>query len=117
VRGERLGTTLKTVTFDNGKILRVSKDGFDYLDDEGRRCSVEFHICRENFKKEMHYPEWAAARDPYYVAVRDIEAKPPHITFSTNPPTRFEFPLVRRDFTEFQMRLFYEGGVKTFDIT
>jgi hypothetical protein len=97
----------KTVTFDKSKLLSVSKDGLDYVDDQGCRCAIDFHTCRENFQNEN------------YVAFRDIEAKPPHITFATNPPTRFVFPMPRpdRDFREFQIRLFYEAGVQTFDMT
>jgi hypothetical protein len=124
-------TSLKTVTFDKSKLLSVSKDGLEYVDDQGCRCAIDFHSCRENFQKEMHVPERLWARDPNYVACRDILAKPPHITLATNPPTRFVFPMpgpsVRdpgkksslepRDFYEFQMRLFKEAGVKTFDMT
>ena len=77
-------------------------------------------------------PEWRWARDPNYVAFRDILGEPPHITFATNPPTRFLFPipgpsvqdpakksssLEPLDFDEFQVRLFNEAGVKTFDMT
>jgi hypothetical protein len=123
---------LKTVTFDKSKLLGVSKDGLEYVDDQGCSCAIDFHSCRENFQKEMHVPERLWARDPNYVAVRDILAKPPHITLATNPPTRFVFPmpapsvqdpgkksssLEPRDFYEFQMRLFKEAGVKTFDMT
>ena len=69
---------------------------------------------------------------PNYVALRDIDATPPHVTFTTNPPIRFVFPmrgpsakdpgrrsstLEPRDFYGFQMRLFNEAGVKTFDMT
>jgi len=97
----------KTVTFDKSKLLSVTKDGLEYLDDQGCRCVIDFHTCRENFP------------NPDYVAFRDIEASPPHITFATNPPTRFVFPLPRsnRDFLEFQMRLFNEARVQTFDMT
>jgi len=123
---------LKTVTFDKSKLLSVSKDGLEYVDDLGCRCAIDFHSCRENFQKEMHVPERLWARDPNYVAFRDIDVKPPHITFATSPPTRFLFPmpgpsvndpgrksssLEHRDFYEFQMRLFNEAGVKTFDMT
>ena len=122
---------MKTVTFDESKLLSVCNDGLEYVDEEGCRCVIDFHSCRENFKRQMHPPERLWARDPNYVAVRDIEAKPPHITFATNPPTRFVFPipgpsvkdpgrksstLEPRDFYEFQMRLFNEAEVKTCDI-
>ena len=97
----------KTVTFDQSKLLSVTKDGREYLDDRGCRCVIDFHTSRENFP------------NPDYVAIRDIEASPPHITIATNPPTRFVFPLPRsnRDFLEFQMRLFNEARVQTFDMT
>ena len=115
--GNPKGQSLKTVAFDRSKVLNLTKDGLDYLDDEGRRCSVRFHICRENFKKEMHLAERLWARDPNYVAVRDVDATPPHVTFATNPPTRFVFSAPHPDFHEFQLRLFNEAGVKTFDMT
>jgi hypothetical protein len=97
----------KTVTFDKSKLLSVTKDGLEHVDDQGCRCAIDFRTCRENFP------------DPNYVAYRDIDASPPHITFATNPPTRFVFPKPRTDrgFLEFQMRLFYEAGVQTFDMT
>ena len=108
--------SLKTVTFDNSKLLSVSKDGLEYVDDQGCRCAIDFHTCRENFKKQR-VPERLWAKDWNYVAIRDIEAKPPHITFATNPPTRFVFAMPGPDFLEFQLRLFSEGGVDTFDVT
>ena len=110
---------MKTVTFDRSKLLSVSKDGLEYVDDQGCRCAIDFHTCRENVRKQMHPPERPWDRDPNYVAVRDSEAKPPHITLSTNPPTRFVFPVPdpNHEFEEFQFRLFREAGVKTFDMT
>jgi len=110
---------LKTVTLDKSKLLSVSKDSLEYVDDQGGRCAIDFHTCRENFKKQ-HVPERLWARVPNYVAVRDIEAKPPHITFATDPPTRFVFPMPDPNFHEFQelqFRLFREAGVMTFDMT
>ncbi len=121
---------MKTVTFDKSKLLSVSKDGLEYVDDQGCRCALDFHTCRENVQKET--AGWLGAKDPNYVGFRNIEAKPPHITLATNPPTRFVFPmpgpsvkfpgrksssLEPRDFYEFQIRLFYEAGVKTLDMT
>lgn len=110
---------MKTVTFDKSKLLSMSKDGLEYVDDQGCRCTIDFHNCRENFKKK-HVPERLWARVSDYVAVRDIEAKPPHITFATNPPTRFVFQMPDssfHDFQELQFRLFREAGVMTFDMT
>jgi hypothetical protein len=79
---------LKTVTFDKSKLLSMSKDGLEYVDDQGCRCTIDFHTCRENFKKK-HVPERLWDRVSDYVTVRDIEAKPPHITFAT---CRFAVP-------------------------
>jgi hypothetical protein len=114
-------TSLKTVTFDKSKLLGVSKNGLEYVDDQGGRCAIDFRICRENVRNQLKMPEWRWARHPDYVGFRDILAKPPHITLATNPPTRFVFPMlgpsVQDDFDEFQMRLFEEAGVKTFDMT
>jgi len=107
---------LKTVTFDKSRLLSVSEDGLEYVDDQGCRCAIDFHTCRENFKKQ-HGPERLWAGLPNYVAVRDIEAKPAHITFATNPPTRFVFPMTDPNFHELQFRLFREAGVMTFDMT
>jgi hypothetical protein len=123
-------TSLKTVTFDNKKLLNMSKDCLEYVDDQGARCAIDFHICRENFQKDS--AGWRGARNPKYVGVRDILAMPPHITLATDPPTRFVFPmpgpsvnftggesssLEPPDFHEFQMRLYYEAGVRTVDMT
>ena len=111
---------MKTVTFDKNKLLNMSKAGLEYVDDQGCRCAIDFHTCRENFQKETHLPEWLWANDPNYVGFRDIDAKPPYITLATNPPTRFVFPMSGpsvNDFHEFQMRLFKEARVKTFDRT
>jgi len=110
---------LKTVTFDKSKLLSMSKEGLEYVDDQGCRCTIDFHTCRENFKKK-HVPERLWDRVSDYVTVRDIEAKPPHITFATNPPTRFVFQMPDpnfHDFQELQFRLFREAGVMTFDMT
>jgi len=123
---------LKTATFDKSKLLGVSKDGLEYLDDQGCRCAIDFQTCRENVQKRLKRPDQLWARDPNYVGFRDVLAKPPHITLATNPPTRFLFPvpeppvenpgrnsssLEPPDFDEFQTRLFFEAGVKTFDMT
>ena len=123
---------MKTVTFDSSKLLAVSKDGLEYVDDQGCRCTIDFHTCRENVRNRLKMPEWRWARDPDYVGFRDILGKPPHITLATNPPTRFLFPmpgpsvqdpgkrsssLEPPDFDEFQVRLFNEAGVKTLDMT
>jgi hypothetical protein len=121
---------LKTVTFDKSKLLSVSKDGLEYVDDQGCRCAIDFHTCRENVQKKM--PGWHGGRNPNYVGFRDILAKPPHVTLATNPATRFAFPtpgpsvedpdgksssLEPRDFYEFQTRLFNEAGMHIFDMT
>lgn len=108
---------MKIVTFDKSKLLSVSKDGLEYLDDQGCRCTIDFDSCRDNFKKRFHPPERIWARDPNYVAVRNVVAKPPHITLTTDPPTRFVFAMPDPDFDEFQFRLFREAGVKTFDMS
>jgi hypothetical protein len=65
----------------------------------------------------MHVPERVWARNPNYVAFRDIPAKPSHITLATTPPTRFVFPKPEPDFHEFDLRLVTEVGVRTFDMT
>ena len=121
---------MKTVTFDNNKLLSIGKDCLEYVDDQGARCTIDFHTCRDNFQKETG--GWRGARNPKYVGVRDISAEPPHITLATNPPTRFVFPipgpsadlpggesssLEPRDFHAFQMRLYHEAGVRTVDMT
>ena len=124
--------SLKTVTFDKSKLLVVSKNGLEYLDDEGRRCVIDFHTCRENARDLLKMPAWLWARHPNYVGLRNILGEPPYITLATNPPTRFLFPmpgpsvkdpgkqassLEPRDFHEFDMRLHREAVVRTFDVT
>ena len=122
---------MKTVTFDKSKLLSISKNGLEYVDDQGCRCAIDFHTCRENVQNTLKRAERLWARDPNYVGFRNILAKPPHITLATNPLTRFLFPmpgpsvqdpgnsssLEPRDFYEFEMRLLNEAGVKTFDMT
>jgi hypothetical protein len=110
----------------------MSKSGLEYVDDQGCRCAIDFHTCRENVQHKLKRPDRLWARDPNYVGFRDILARPPHITLATNPPTRFVFPMPEpsvqdpaknssslepRDFYEFETRLFNEAGVKTFDMT
>ena len=121
---------MKTVTFDNGKLLSISRDCLEYVDDEGARCTIDFHVCRENFQKDT--VGWRGASNPHYVGSRDILANPPHITLATDPPTRFVFPMPEpsvslpegessslepRDFFAFQMRLYREAEVRTVDMT
>ena len=123
---------MKTVTFDKNKLLAVSKNGLEYVDDQGCRCTIDFQTCRENVRNRLKMPEWRWARKPDYVGFRDILGKPPHITLASNPPTRFLFPmpapsvqdpgersssLAPPDFDEFQVRLFNEAGMKTLDMT
>ena len=123
---------MKTVTFYKSKLLSMSEDGLEYVDDQGCRCTIDFHTCRENVRNQLKMPEWRWARDPDYVGFRDVLAKPPHITLATNLPTRFVFPspgssaqdpgkksssLVSDDFYKFQMYLFNQAGVKTLDMT
>jgi hypothetical protein len=123
---------LKTVTFDKSKLLVVSKNGLEYLDDAGCSCTVDFHTCRENALDLLRMPALLWARHPNYVGLRNIEGEPPYITLATDPPTRFLFPmpgpsvkdpgkesssLELRDFYEFDMLLHREAGVLTFDVT
>lgn len=115
---------MKSVTFDNTRILAVSKDGLEYLDDQGCRCAIDFHTCRMNLRKTLKMPEEWWARDPNYVGFRDIVANPPHITLATDPPTRFLFPMpepaansLHGDFHQFQVRLWDEAGVNTLDMS
>ena len=123
---------MKTVTFDKSKLLGVSKNGLEYVDDQGCRCSIDFHTCRENARDLLKMPGWLWARHPNYVGLRNILGRPPYITLVTNPPTRFLFPmpgpffndpgasspsLEPIDFYEFDGRLFSKAGVPTFDVT
>ena len=109
---------MKTVTFDKSTLLGVSKNGLEYVDDQGCRCAIDFQTCRENVRKRLRRPERLWARDPNYVGFRDVLAKPPHITLATDPPTRFVFPMPGPGgFDAFQVRLFNEAGVKTLDMT
>src|SRR5262245_985251 len=129
------GGQVKTVTYDKSRILSVSEDGLEYLDDDGCRCRVDFTVCCENVEKEMSSEGWirVGESDDVYVGFRDWGAKPPYITLATDPPTRFVFPMpgppvkvpgsqfVRRnpedyrEFRDFQIRLM-EAGVTTLDM-
>jgi hypothetical protein len=122
------GIGLKTVTFDAGRLLSVSSEGLEYVDDQGCRCTIEFRTCRENVQRELRSGRWRpiASADSLtrYIGFRDVEATPPHIILASNPPTRFVFPMAGPsfnvpacDFQQFQRRLFMEAGVKTVDVT
>jgi hypothetical protein len=123
---------LKTVTFDTSRLLLVNKNGLEYVDDEGCRCAIDFHSCRENARDLLKIPAWLWARHPNYVGLRNILGEPPYIALASDPPTRFLFSmpgpaakdpgkesasLEPRDFYEFDLRLNREGGVLTFDMT
>lgn len=125
----------KRVSYDKSKILAVTKDGLEYIDDQGSKCAIDFHACRENLERELGSAGYLRIRHPadVYVGFRDLGAKPPYITFATEPPTRFEFPMPKplvkvagkkflqsdpedfREFREFQARLM-EVGLKTLDM-
>jgi hypothetical protein len=123
-------TILKTVTFDEHRLLSVNKNGLEYVDDQGCRCAIDFHACCESFNKGA--AERLGARNPRYVGSRNILANPPEMILATDPPTRFLFPKPRvcgngpgeesaspelRDWDKFQLRLYREGGVRTVDMT
>ena len=119
---------MKTVTFDESKLLGVSRDGLEYLDDQGCRCAIDFHMCRENVQEELRSGRWQPKPAPdsltWHVGFRDVDGSPPNITLATNPPTRFIFPkpspsadFLRSDFQQFQVRLFEEAGVTTLDMS
>src|SRR5712671_67644 len=121
---------LKAVTFDESQLPSMSKDGLEYLDDQGCQSAINFDICRENFRRGS--AGWRGAGNSKYVGLRDILAKPPHITLATDLLTRFVFPmpgpsvnvpdkesssLIPGDWDGCQMRLYCEAGVRTVDMT
>jgi len=113
----------------------VTREGLEYLDDQGITCIIDFRTCHENVQREVHSPGWVqvAESEDIYVGFRDCTGTPPHITFASDPPTRFQFPLPKpavkipgqpflrpdledyRDYFEFQMQL-RAAGVTTLDM-
>ena len=126
---------MKHVAYDESKILRVTRDGLEYLDDQGITCTIDFHTCHENVQREVRSPGWVQVGESQdiYVGFRDFSATPPHVTFASDPPTCFQFPVPKQavavpghtflrrdtayllDFRDFQRRLI-EAGVATLDM-
>jgi hypothetical protein len=106
----------KRVAYVNAHILRLTRDGLEYLDDDGIACAVDFHACEENVQKELRGPGWIRVGESkdIYIGFRDFGDTPAHITLASDPPTRFEFPDYRA-FCEFQLRLM-QAGVTTLDM-
>ena len=125
----------KQVAYDKSKILRVTRDALEYVDDQGVTCIIDFNVCHENVLREVSSPGWIRVQDSsdIYVGFRDFFHKPPYMTFASDPPTRFLFPMPKPavavpgqrglqrdpagydDFREFKMRLI-EAGVTTLDL-
>ena len=107
---------IKNVASHNSTILCVTRDGLEYLDDQGITCTIDFHTCYENVQRELRRPGWIQVQESQdiYVGFRDFAATPPHITLASDPPTRFQFAGYGV-FREFQRRLI-EAGVTTLDM-
>jgi hypothetical protein len=127
----------KHVAYDKSKILRVTRDGLEYLDDQGITCSIDFHTCHKNVQREVGSPGWIQVRESQdiYVGFRDSFAAPPYMMFASDPPTCFQFPMPKpagavpgqaflrlapagfsSDFAQFMIRLI-EAGVTTLDMS
>lgn len=118
------------VKYDGARIQRLTREGLEYVDDDGATRFIDFSICHTNFMKEVPL---SGTEGPRCVGFRDFAAKPPSISSLTDPPTRFEFPqpgsrrpvsgrkfVVHdpedyREFHEFQGKLL-EVGVTTGDL-
>ncbi|HEX2621086.1 MAG TPA: hypothetical protein VHL11_13085, partial [Phototrophicaceae bacterium] len=75
------------------RIISVTCDGIDYIDEQGNPQYVDFQRCydawlvRENSRTDPYYdgqidPEWRE------VGHRDLLDNPPYIEFYTDPITR-----------------------------
>jgi hypothetical protein len=110
---------VKHVAYDKVKILRVTRDGLEYLDDQGITCTIDFHTCHECVQRELRRPGWVQVGESQdiYVGFRDFSATPPLFTFGSDPQTRFEFPASAdfRDFYELEVCLI-KAGVRTLDM-
>jgi hypothetical protein len=107
---------MKHVAYHKATILSVTRDGLEYLDDQGVACTIDFHTCHENVQREVSRPGWMqVGQSPdIYVGFRDFSTKPLQITLAGDPETRFQFADYRA-FHDFQKRLI-EAGVTTIDM-
>ena len=126
----------KIIAYEKSKILRVTKDGLEYSDEKGNKFFIDFSICHKNFERDGYgrLKQVGGSEGRNYVGFRDFGVRPAIITFWTDPPTRFEFPLPTElkmatggkflqrdpedigDFDEFHKQL-YEAGVMTLDMS
>src|SRR3954469_25336480 len=108
---------IKHVTYHKGTILRVTRDGLEYLDDQGVACTIHFHTCRENVQRELGRQGWMRVQESedIYVGFRVFSARLPQITLASDPETRFQFAGYGV-FRDFQERLM-EAGVTTLDMS
>jgi hypothetical protein len=77
---------MTTIKYDRARIWRLTVEGLEYVANDGSLCFIDFAICRENMKSEL------GGDSLHYVGFRDFSAKPPYVTFQTDPPMTFEFP-------------------------
>ena len=102
----------KDVVYDESRILSLTRDGLEYVDDDGVVCTIDFHRCCANLGGAETSPH------DYVVGYRAR----PYVWFECEPLTFFNFPqAIRRDdpgddFREFNRRLL-RAGVRTIDMT
>jgi hypothetical protein len=95
------------------QIKNVTREGIDYIDDEGTFQHLDFQSCYDNW-----YMLQSSRTDPYYdersrqiakewkcVGHRDRYASPPYIEFFTNPLIRFEFNSPEEGFHELRRKV------------
>jgi hypothetical protein len=85
---------MKSVTYSETTVVRVTKEGLTYVDDEGIESFVDFDACHANF--EARFFRGSPDR-PKYIGVRySVGASgAAGIELQTDTPTRFEFPSAR----------------------
>ena len=75
------------------KVIRsITHEWIIYLDDNGKTCFVDLIACNNRWIiNRRDAGEGVSTLDVQYVGYRNSIAKPRHLVFFSEPPTKFEF--------------------------
>jgi hypothetical protein len=90
---------VKAVKYSETTIVRVDKEGMNYLDDDGNECFVDFRQCHASFQKGIRQEIESGnviqlsmqGSRPRYIGFRQLSSSPPYIEILADPPVRFQF--------------------------